>query len=225
MSAVLMDMRNNHFTTMLHRDVRPGIEPLTPLTPPAPPVCPEELEKHLPRLRSVIRRILNDEDDTEDVMQDVMLTALRKLDTFRGDASLGTWLHRIGVNAALAYRRRRRKTAERESVRSEEAQLNVSGPSAPALRKSVAPDHESVLSETGKLIHQALEKLPGKYRDVFILADIEDLPNEEIGTRLKLKLAAVKSRLHRARRMMRDLLAPHFGDSLTVTASDTPFDS
>lgn len=220
MSALLMEIRNDLYTPLILRDVRPARE-----VPPAPPVRPDELQQHLPRLRSVIRRILNDEDDTEDVMQDVMLTALKKLDTFRGDASLGTWLHRIGVNAALAYRRRRRKMAEREAVRSEDAQMNVSGPSAPALRKSTAPDQESVQTETGKLIHQAMAKLPGKYREVFILADVEDLPNEEIGQRLNLKLPAVKSRLHRARRMMRDHLAPHFADTLAATAPDDASDN
>jgi RNA polymerase sigma-70 factor, ECF subfamily len=218
MSAVVMDMRNDIYTPLMRRSVRPGMPTTTHK------VRAEELENHLPRLRSVIRRILNDEDDTEDVMQDVMLTALKKLNTFRGDASLGTWLHRIGVNAALAYRRRRRRLAERETVRSEEAQMNVSGPSAPALRKSMPPDVESVKSETGLLIQQAMAKLPVKYREVFILADVEDLPNEEIGKRLKLKLAAVKSRLHRARRMMRDHLAPHFPDTHAApsTADATP---
>lgn len=209
MSAYVMDMPHDLITPLMHRDVRPGLPPLTPHH-----VRREELATHLPRLRSVIRRILNDEDDTEDVLQDVMLTALRKWDTFRGDASLGTWLHRIGVNAALAYRRRRRKLAERETVRAEDAQLHVSGPSAPAWRKSTPPDWPSVQAELGKLLRQAMAKLPHKYREVFILADVEDLPNEEIGQRLNLKLAAVKSRLHRARRMMRDYLAPHFAEPL-----------
>jgi RNA polymerase sigma-70 factor, ECF subfamily len=217
MSAVVMDSRHKVLTPLLHRDVRPGLPPLTPHR-----VRPEELQAHLPRLRSVIRRILNDEDDTEDVLQDVMLTALQKLNTFRGDASLGTWLHRIGVNAALAYRRRRRKLAERESVRADDAQMQGSGPSAPAWRKAPQPDFVSAQSELGKLLQQAMAKLPAKYREVFILADVEDLSNEEIGQRLGLKLAAVKSRLHRARRMMRDYLAPHFADPLAASAASEP---
>jgi RNA polymerase sigma-70 factor (ECF subfamily) len=170
----------------------------------------DELVQHMPRLRSVIRRILPDETDAEDALQDVMLTALRKLGTFRGDAQLGTWLHRIAVNAALQRRRRKAQTAKAEPLRVDENRLAFQRPIASVLKKTPRPDQETMQHEGSRLIQAAIAKLPPLYRDVYLLADVDDQPNEQIARDLRLKLAAVKSRLHRARKMMRDQLAPHF---------------
>jgi RNA polymerase sigma-70 factor (ECF subfamily) len=169
-----------------------------------------ELERHMPRLRSVIRRILNDEQDTEDVIQDVMLTALEKLPTFRAEAALGTWLHRIAVNAALAFRRKRALRLRHVASRVDDETFDPSAATEAARQKALPPDDATVDRETKKLIQQAISQLPDLYRDVYLLADVDDLSNEDIAERLNLKLPAVKSRLHRARKMMRDQLAPHF---------------
>lgn len=171
-------------------------------------VNPADLSQHLPRLRNVVRRIVA-EGDIEDVLQDVMLTALQKLSTFRGEAAVGTWLHRIAVNAALAHRRKRAQVAKHEETRLDE-QSPQPQPLADPVRQSILPpDRESVRQELSGLIQEAIAKLPPLYREVYVLADVEDWPNEAIGQRLNLKLAAVKSRLFRARKMMRDQLAPH----------------
>ena len=90
-----------------------------------------------PRAYSLARRLLQNDADAEDVTQDVMLQALRKLDDFRGDAALSTWLHQVTVNAALAYRRRR---ARRDGRRAPESALDdeaLLGAAAPARRWSV----------------------------------------------------------------------------------------
>lgn len=187
--------------------------PATATPVPAPAAArprAEELADHMPRLRSVIRRILLDESDTEDVLQDVMCTALQKLSSFRGDAQLGTWLHRIAVNAALLFRRRRSSLAKMHETRAEDDFLGVSGPTAPARRRTLRPDQETMRGEGSRLIEAAIAKLPPLYREVYLLADLEELPNETIAQQLGLKLPAVKSRLHRARKMMREQLAPHF---------------
>jgi RNA polymerase sigma-70 factor (ECF subfamily) len=75
---------------------------------------------------------------------------------------------------------------------------------------SVAPDAALEKRETAELIGQAIDHLPETYRDIYVLADVEGLPNGEIAELLDLSVPAVKSRLHRSRLMMRNALAPHF---------------
>ena len=128
----------------------------------------------------------------------------------RGESAFPTWLHRVTVNAALAYRRKR---AVRESHRAPEEMADAPDgdhPTRLARRWSVPPDQEVVDRETQRLIEEAMARLPEKYHDVYVLADVEGLPNAEIADLLGLGVPAVKSRLHRARLMMRDALAPHF---------------
>ena len=154
--------------------------------------------------------MLANDADAEDVTQDVLLQVVRKLDTFRGESAFPTWLHRVTVNAALAHRRKR---ANREKYQTDEAldEASVSNHhTRSAKRWSVDPNEPVLQSEQQELIERAVASLPDTYRDIFVLADVEGLPNAEIAEMLELSVAAVKSRLHRARLMMRDALAPHF---------------
>src|SRR5271170_547730 len=76
--------------------------------PPAAPLTAEQVfREHAPRVYHLARRMLGNDADAEDVTQDVLLQVVRKLDTFRGESAFPTWLHRVTVNAALAYRRKR----------------------------------------------------------------------------------------------------------------------
>jgi RNA polymerase sigma-70 factor (ECF subfamily) len=167
-----------------------------------------------PRVYSVAWRMLVNDADAEDVTQDVLLQVVRKLDTFRGDSSLATWLHRITVNAALAHRRKLAQRRERQ-VSDPMDQFLADGYHAGPVRPWAAPPDEQVLSqELRQLIENAIAGLPQMYRDVYVLGDVEGLANAEIGGVLALSLPAVKSRLHRARLMMRDALAPHFEEAV-----------
>jgi RNA polymerase sigma-70 factor (ECF subfamily) len=156
--------------------------------------------------------MLGNETDAEDVTQEVLLQVIRKLGTFRGESSLSTWLHRITVNAALALRRRRDGSGERQLTVPLEQWL--AAPSQPGHARSwgVAPDEQALGRERRFLIEAAIRSLPPLYRDVYVLADVEELANDTIGEMLGLSLPAVKSRLHRARLLMRAALAPHFED-------------
>jgi len=162
---------------------------------------------------SLAWRMLGNEADAEDVTQDVLLQVLRKLDTFRGESAFPTWLHRVTVNAALAYRNKR---AIRERRRSSEAPEEVADdrPHAGGPWRTT-PERQVLDEETRRLIESAIAGLPEMYRDVYVLADVEGLPNAEISDMLGLGVAAVKSRLHRARLMMREALAPHFEEMTT----------
>jgi RNA polymerase sigma-70 factor (ECF subfamily) len=140
----------------------------------------------------------------------VLLQVVRKLDTFRGDAQLSTWLHRVTVNAALAHRQKRANRQRHEAGEVLDEVLETTAPETAVKRWNVAPDEPVLAAEQHEIIERAIQNLPEPFRDVYLLADVEGLPNAEIGELLGLSVPAVKSRLHRARMRMRDLLAPHF---------------
>jgi RNA polymerase sigma-70 factor, ECF subfamily len=166
------------------------------------------------RVYNLARRMLGNDADAEDVTQDVLLQVVRKIDTFRGEADLGTWLHRVTVNAALAHRRKRARRAEHEVHDPLSLFLESGHHAGPVQSWSVTPEEQVLSREQTELIEQAIGTLPEMYRDVYVLADVEGLPNAEIGDMLGLSVAAVKSRLHRGRLMMRNALAPHFEEVL-----------
>jgi RNA polymerase sigma-70 factor (ECF subfamily) len=167
-------------------------------------------EDHAPRIYSLARRLLDNDADAEDVTQEVLLQVLRKKDTFRGDAAFSTWLHRLTVNAALAYRRQRGNRAKHHDHAAVEELPEEGAPGGPVRRWTLPPDQLALRQETRQLIEDAIGRLEEKYRDVYVLADVEGLSNAEIGSLLGLEVPAVKTRLHRARLMMRQALAPHF---------------
>ncbi|MCC6419410.1 MAG: sigma-70 family RNA polymerase sigma factor [Gemmataceae bacterium] len=166
--------------------------------------------EYAPRVYSLARRMLGNDADAEDVTQDVLLQVVRKLHTFRGDADFATWLHRVTVNAALAHRTRRARREEHESRDPLDQFLEDGHRGTPVRPWSIRPDQRALDQERTKLIEDAIARLPELYRDVYVLADVEGMNNPEIADLLDLSVSAVKSRLHRARLLMRDALARHF---------------
>jgi RNA polymerase sigma-70 factor (ECF subfamily) len=163
---------------------------------------------YAPRVYSMARRMVASDVDAEDVTQDVLLQVVRKLPTFRGDSAFPTWLHRVTVNAALSHRRRQAVREEHGLGVSLEA-YGEDGPFAQAAqRRMLPPEEQAAGREVRQLIQQAIDALPQAYRQVFVLADVEGLPNADIAEVMQMSLPAVKSRLHRARSMLREALAP-----------------
>jgi RNA polymerase sigma-70 factor, ECF subfamily len=178
-------------------------------TSATPHLTPDQVFRdYAPRVYNLARRMLGNDADAEDVTQDVLLQVVRKLDTFRGESAFPTWLHRVTVNAALANRRKR-ATREQHVVRDPLERFLENGHPCHSTW-SVRPEQAALDRETKDLIEAAIAQMPEIYRDVYVLADVEGLPNGEIGDMLGLSVPAVKSRLHRARLLMRDTLAPHF---------------
>ena len=180
-----------------------------------PPLSAEQVyHDYAPRVYNTARKMLRSDLDAEDVTQDVLLKVVRKLPSFRGESAFPTWLHRVTVNAALAHRRKRANRQACQTSEPLESFLEdghaANGPMRPW---SVSPDQPLLNAETQHLIERAIAGLPETYRDVYVLADVEGCANAHIGEVLGLSLAAVKSRLHRARLMMRGALAPHFEES------------
>ena len=177
---------------------------------PGPHSAEEVFHQYAPRVYNLARRMLNSDADAEDVTQDVLLQVVRKLPSFRGESAFPTWLYRVTVNAALGHRRKRAVQNEHRADGPFDLILEEQMPRGPVRRWTIGPEEAALDRESQQLIEEAIAALPEEYRDVFVLSDMEGLPNAEIGEMLGLSLPAVKSRLHRARQKLRDALAPHF---------------
>jgi RNA polymerase sigma-70 factor (ECF subfamily) len=177
---------------------------LVPPGPTAAPALERAFEEYGPRIAQLARRLLGNEADAEDATQDVFVQLARKLSSFRGECAFRTWLYRVVLNAILSYRRKRAAWRRHQSTEPLEHVLDRGRPHRP---------EPSVLDrEAHRLIEAAIAGLPESCREVYVLADVEELPSAGIAERLGLSEAAVKGRLHRARRLMRRALGPHFGE-------------
>jgi RNA polymerase sigma-70 factor, ECF subfamily len=162
------------------------------------------------RMLLVARRILNNEDDARDAVQDAFLSAFRSIDRFAGEAKLATWLHRITVNAALAKLR----TQKRKPLRSIDDLLptfvadgHEANPGAPWRVSGIAAAEQA---ETRNAVRAAIDQLPELYRTVLVLRDLEEVSTEDTAAMLGVTTNVVKTRLHRARQALRTLLDPVF---------------
>lgn len=164
-----------------------------------------------PWIYTLARRLLGNEADAEDVTQQVFVQLMGKLSTYRGEAAFATWLHRVTINTALAFRRQRALQKKHQVAYDPLEDFQQDGSHrVPVRRWMASPEKLAIEQETHDLIEAAISQLPETYRDVYVLADVEQLSNQHIAEMLGLSVAAVKSRLHRARLMMRHALAPHF---------------
>jgi RNA polymerase sigma-70 factor, ECF subfamily len=169
----------------------------------------ELLRAHTGRLLVVARRLLGNEEDARDVVQDAFLSAFRSLDGFDGHAALGTWLHRIVVNGALTKLRSRRRHSEK-SIEELLPTFLEDGHQARPSRDWPDPSAALQRDETREVVRRRIGQLPEDYRTVLLLRDIEGLDTEETARLLGLAPGAVKTRLHRARQALRALLEPEF---------------
>jgi RNA polymerase sigma-70 factor, ECF subfamily len=175
-----------------------------------PPTIREVFRDHAARVYGLARLLLGHDADAEDVTQDVFLQVVCKLHTFRGEAALTTWLHRVTVNAVLMLRRQRANLKEQLMADPDAHPSACLTHAGPGRRRSVPPDEQVRIQEERQLIARAVARLPQAYQDVFVLADVEGLPNAEVAELLGLSVPAVKSRLHRARLGLREALVPYF---------------
>jgi len=190
----------------------PAPPPSAPEGKPAgPPLTPEGVfREYAPRVYHLARRLLGNAADAEDVTQDVFLQVVRKLPEFRGAAAFPTWLYRVTVNAALSFRRKRALRAGHPLPEPMEDFHEDGSHRAPVRHWGGEPERRMLNAEAHQFIEQAIAGLPEIYRDVYVLADVEELPGAEVADLLGLTVSAVHTRLHRARLLMRKALAPYF---------------
>ena len=169
---------------------------------------------HTPRMLAVARRLLRGADDAEDAVQEAFLSAFRSLDGFAGEARLGTWLHRITVNAALMKLRSRRRKPE-ASLEDLQPRFLEDGQHEMMPRRWKDADRVLASRELRGQVREAIEKLPDTYRNVLLLRDIEELDTAETAEALGVSQNAVKTRLHRARVALREVLDPSLREEAT----------
>jgi len=154
------------------------------------------VRRHERRVYNLCYRMLGKEEDARDAAQDAFITALRKLSSFRGEAQFTTWLHRVTVNACYDVLRRKRREPMLEPAR-EEDEPEPPGPAS--------PDHaDSAVAAVD--VQRALVRVPQEFRAVLILHDVQDLAYDDIAEALGIPVGTVKSRLHRGRVALAELL-------------------
>jgi len=152
-------------------------------------------------------KILRHEDDAAEALQDAFLSAYRGLKNFKAESTFSTWLYRVTTNAALMKYRKRR--AGHVSLEQSQARDDTAQPMELA-DWSALPSDLIEDQETWEVLNEAVEKLPEDLRIVFLRRDWLEESNAEVADALHLTVAAVKSRLHRARIQLRDRLNRHF---------------
>ncbi len=158
----------------------------------------EELyQRYGSRLYSVAYRMTGNAADADDLLQDMFLLVFRRLDTFRGDAALGTWLYRLAVNCCLDYVRSKQGKQQKATAFLDD--LDDVEPVAPG---SWRPD--TVLDRME--LERAIGKLPPSYRSAFVLHDVEGLEHHEVGDMLGIAVGTSKSLVHKARQRLRTVL-------------------
>jgi RNA polymerase sigma-70 factor, ECF subfamily len=166
------------------------------------------------KLYTVAQRILGEVADAEEVIQDVFWTAFRKVNSFRGTAQFSTWLYRLTVNAALGKIRRSKRSKEIEYEEYlPKFQKDGHHLVRPVVDWSDTLDEKYAEQELQQLLKDALDQLKPVDKSVVVLSDLEGMSDKEIAVALGLTLAAVKTRLHRARLFLRGKLAVHMGHS------------
>lgn len=163
----------------------------------------EELYKRYSgRLYNIAYRVAGNAADADDLLQDIFLQAYRRLDSFRGEAALGTWLYRLAMNCCLD--RVRSKLGKQQQSTGFLEDLDTPEPAAPA---SWRPD--TALDRID--LERAIAKLPPSYRAAFVLHDVEGLDHREVGQVLDIAEGTSKSLVHKARLRLRALLRGEAG--------------
>ncbi|MBI3785391.1 MAG: sigma-70 family RNA polymerase sigma factor [Deltaproteobacteria bacterium] len=171
------------------------------------------IRSHGSAMLAVARRLLRNEDDAHDVLQEAFLQAFRNIDRFREDARLSTWLHRIVVNAALMRLRSASRRPE-QSLDDLLPRFDSEGHHASSIDElPMGIEAAFEQREIRTKIRECVERLPEQYRAAIVLRDFEELSTEEVATILGVTENAVKIRLHRARQALRTLLVRELAEA------------
>jgi RNA polymerase sigma-70 factor (ECF subfamily) len=171
------------------------------------------MQRHNRRLYRAARAVTQDDSEAEDVVQEAYSAAFASLDRFRGDSSLATWLTRIVLNESLGRLRRRRPTVELSAIDAEHRK-DAHIIQFPLMTSIIDPECAAARQEIRRLIERAIDELPEAFRIVFVMRDVEELSVEETAGLLRVPEATVKTRLHRARRLLRQALDEQLASAL-----------
>ena len=157
------------------------------------------MRRHNQRLYRAARAILRDGPEAEDVVQEAYVRAYTQLHQFEGRAPFSTWLTRIAIHEAIARARRRGRFDPLGDTEPDEDRM-------PSLRPTADVEDQAAARELGHALETAIDGLPDAFRTVFVLRKIEELSTAETATLLDLREETVRTRLHRARTLLRQVL-------------------
>jgi RNA polymerase sigma-70 factor (ECF subfamily) len=175
-------------------------------------------ERYADKVHRLTYRVLRNEEDAQDALQEAFLSAYRNLPRFEGKSTFSTWLYRVAMNAALMRRRKRREgmVSIEEPRDREESQVTLQ-----LADWGRGPIEETLNDELRDALNAAIESLPEELAQVFLLREVEGMSNADAAEILELSVPAVKSRLHRARVALRDYLNRFFSDRAARESSST----
>jgi RNA polymerase sigma-70 factor, ECF subfamily len=178
------------------------------------------VEENSPQIYRVALKILGDEQDAEDVLQETFIKAMRSLSTFEGRSSLSTWLYRIAANEALMIVRKRRPDTisidagtglDEDEAQSEPVEI---------VDWCCLPEGDFMTAEARQFLDEAAQRLSPALRAVFFLRDVEGLSVKDTAEALDISEAAVKTRLLRARLKLREELSVYFAERVSERSND-----
>lgn len=155
------------------------------------------------RLFNTVCRLVGSDDQARDIVQDAFVAAYQALDRFHGNANFYTWLYRIAINASISAHRRRLRRPDPLSI---DSQLDPVGEEPGAPVEATRPSRHMETAETRQAIADALAALTPEYRAVVVLRDLEEHDYQTIAEILDCPVGTVRSRLHRARMLLREKL-------------------
>ena len=176
------------------------------------PAIRDIIQRHNRRLYRIARGILRDDSEAEDAVQETYLKAFSHFDEFRGDADIGTWLCRIVMNEALGRLRRRRPTVDWNKM----DEIGTPNEIIRLASSTSRPDPERAAAQRQiqQLLEHAIDRLPEDFRMVLVARVVEEMSVEETAALLNIRTETVRTRLHRARRLLRTTLEARVGSVL-----------
>ncbi len=170
----------------------------------------ELVARHENKMYSIALRYTKNSEDAEEVIQDVCVTLFHKVQDFEGKSAFSSWLYRIVVNSSLMKLRKNRQ--EKATLMDDLTPISKQDYLQQNCEDFSRADVRSIQHETRTVLEAAINRLADEYRSVFIMRDVDGLSNEEVSSILDISVPAVKSRLHRARLMLRKKLNAYWND-------------
>jgi len=165
------------------------------------------VQRYRTRIMNLVCRFINDRDRAEEISQEVFLRVFRNRERYRKSGKFSTWIFTIAVNLTkneIRSRVRHRGTFSLDAMEEESSGQGVTFPDAKPL-----PDEDLNATEIGEKVAEALRKIPARYREAVVLRDVEGLSYEEVGQILRIPGGTVRSRINRARLMLKERLKPY----------------
>ena len=172
----------------------------------------EVFNRYYDKVKRLALKILADTDEAEEVVQEVFITLLQKMESFRGESKFSTWLYSITLNTTRMRLREKIRDRRSLSLDNDDYGKSIEGILSNDTNNKwlKTPEEININSEFMENLNKSLDMIPEKYREAFILRDINQYSNQEVAEQLGLSIPAVKSRVHRARRFLQTSFGEYY---------------